>query len=89
MAKIRDLKNEVNYLIYEVLSDCNTFMAFHHEKTGEALKLVEEAVELRNHLIQKINHPQSTNHKYFNDIRKELIEGADSIFEKLRKLIKK
>lgn len=88
MAKIRDLKNEVNFLVYEIISDCNTFMAFHPAKSEAAVKLVEEAVELRNNLIYKLNHPQDNSPKYFNDIRKELIDGADVIFEKLRKLIK-
>ncbi|MCK9208871.1 MAG: hypothetical protein M0P66_17305 [Salinivirgaceae bacterium] len=88
MAKIRDLKNEVNYLIFEIISDCNTFMAFHPAKSESTIKLVEEAVQLRNSLIQRINHPETTSPKYFNDLRKELIDGADKIFEKLRKLIK-
>ncbi|MBI9067563.1 MAG: hypothetical protein JEZ09_09750 [Salinivirgaceae bacterium] len=88
MPKIRDLKNEVNYLIFEIISDCNTFMSFHPEKKEEAVKLVEEAVELRNNLIQKIIHPETVSAKYFKDLRIELISGADNIFEKLRGLIK-
>lgn len=88
MAKIRDIKNEVNYLTYEILSDCNTFIALHPEKRGEAVQLMQEAAELRNELINKINHPAEVNAAYFRQIRKELVEKADSIFEKLRKLIK-
>ena len=88
MATIRELKNEVNYLTYEIVSDCNTFMNIHSAKKNEAVKLVEEAVALRNDLIQKINHPSENSNKYFNDIRSQLINGADSIFEKLRLLIK-
>jgi len=88
MAKIRDLKNEVNYLTFEIISDCNTFMTFHPDKKDAAVKLVEEAVELRNNLIQKINHPETVSTKYFKAVRNELILGADKIFEKLRALIK-
>ena len=88
MAKLRDIKNEVNYLIYEVISDCNTFMSIHPDKKDKAVKLVEEAVKLRNDLIQKINHPTEVSSKYFKKLRAELIDGADKIFEKLRKLIK-
>lgn len=88
MAKIRDLKNEVNYLAFEIIADCNTVMALHTDKKDDAIKLVEEAVELRNSLIQKINHPTETSPKYFKAIKQELIDGADAIFEKLRKLIK-
>lgn len=88
MAKIRDLKNEVNYLTFEIIEDCNTVMALHTDKKEAAIKLVEEAVELRNSLIQKINHPEETSAKYFKGIKQALIDGADAIFEKLRKLIK-
>jgi tRNA uridine 5-carbamoylmethylation protein Kti12 len=88
MAKIRDIKNEVNYLSYEVISDCNTFMALHPDKREQALKLVEEAVSLRNQMIQKINHPKEVNAQYFRAVKKELLEGADVLFEKLRKMIK-
>ena len=89
MAKIRDLKNEVNYLIYEIISDCNTFMSLHPEKQEQTVRLVEEAVELRNNLIFKINHPDDISAKYFQSLRQQLISGADKIFEKLRKLINK
>ncbi len=88
MAKIRDLKNEVNYLSYEIISDCNTYMSLHPEKRDKAVKLVEEAVELRNSLIKKINNPEEVSTKYFRKVRQELITEADKIFEKLRKLIK-
>ena len=88
MAKIRDLKNEVNYLIFEIISDCNTVIALHADKKEATLKLVNEAIELRNDLIQKINHPKETTPQYFKGLKKELVEGADKIFEKLRKLIK-
>lgn len=88
MAKIRDLKNEVNYLTYEIISDCNTFMALHPDKATEALNLVEKAVELRNSLIEKINHPDKTSPVYFRAVRTELLKGADDLFEKLRSLIK-
>ncbi|MGD9992129.1 MAG: hypothetical protein CVU09_08690 [Bacteroidetes bacterium HGW-Bacteroidetes-4] len=88
MAKIRDLKNEVNYLIYEVISDCNTFIALHPEKREQAMSLVEEAVALRNRMIQKLNHPEEVKPAYFKDLKSTLIKEVDVLFEKLRKMIK-
>lgn len=88
MAKIRDLKNEVNYLSYEIISDCNTFISIHPEKREQALALVEQAVELRNGLITRLNKPEEVSTKYFKGLKTELIDGADKIFEALRKLIK-
>ncbi len=88
MANIRDLKSEVNYLTYEIIADCNTYIYLNPGKRTETLKLIDEAVELRNHLIGKINKPESVTPQYFKGIREELIAGADAIFTKLRKLIK-
>lgn len=88
MAKIRDLKNEVNFLTFEIISDCNTYISLHPENSESTFGLVEEAVELRNKLIHKINHPDKTSSKFFKEVKKELIDGADEIFGKLRKLIK-
>lgn len=88
MAKIRDLKNEVNYLTFEIIADCNTYMGLHPENKEKTMKLVDEAVILRNSLIQKINHPEKNSTLYFKEVKKELVDSADKIFEKLRKLIK-
>ncbi len=87
MAKIRELKNEVNYLTFEIIEDCNSFISYHSDKKDDAVKLIEKAVKLRNELIEKINHPKEISNKYFKEIRNNLITGADSIFEELRKLI--
>ena len=87
MAKIRELKNEVNYLTFEVIEDCNTAISYHPEKKDDVVKLIEKAVELRNEMIKKINHPEETSNKDFKDIRNNLIKGADNIFEELRKII--
>lgn len=88
MATIREVKNEVNYLSYEVIGDCETFMGLHPEKKDETMVLIEEAVALRNDLVYKINHPEEKSNKYFKQIKTDLVDGVDVIFEKLRKLIK-
>lgn len=88
MAKIRKLKNDVNYLVFEAVSDCNSYMTLHPENCDKTMDLVIETVDLRNGLIQKINHPEEVTAAYFKNIRKELVDGVDSVFEKLRKLIK-
>ncbi len=88
MAKIRDIKNEVNYLTYEIISDCNIAMTYNPAKKGDILLLIDEAVAMRNKLIDKINNPGQISQAYFKAIKLELISTADSIFEKLRSIIK-
>ncbi len=56
--KIRDLKRDVDYIITEVISDCYTCLIVHPgSKQGEVLEIIYEAVELRNNIFEKINHP--------------------------------
>jgi hypothetical protein len=88
MASIRLLKSEINYLTFEIISDCNTFMSLHPEKKDDTMALIEKAVELRNNCILKINQAKNENHSYYADIRKTLIKEADKIFSQLRELIK-
>ena len=88
MASIRILKSEINYLTFEIISDCNTYMAIHPEKKQETLALVEKAVELRNNCIAKINQGKGEDHAYYSEIRTTLLKEADAIFSKLRDLIK-
>lgn len=88
MAKIREIKKEVNFLINEIIDDCNSFMAYHPDKSEKAVKLVEEAVALRNRLVEKINHPEKVSNNYYKELRNQLITEADAIFEKLRGMIK-
>jgi hypothetical protein len=88
MASIKLLKSEINYLVFEIISDCNTFIALHPEKREDALELVQQAVELRNSCIVKINSGKGQDHAYYKAVRSDLLKGADSIFSKLRDLIK-
>ncbi len=88
MASIRDLKKDINYLTYEIISDCNTFMSVNPDKRQDAIKIVEKAVEIRNKLIAKVNNPESAKPSYFREIKVEIIKQADDMFEQLRKLIK-
>jgi 2-polyprenyl-6-methoxyphenol hydroxylase-like FAD-dependent oxidoreductase len=88
MAKIRELKNEVNFLTYEIIADCNTYMYLNPARRTQVMALIEEAVSLRNKIIGQINHPATDDPKYFKKLRADLIVGADAIFSKLRELIK-
>ena len=58
MASKRDLKKDIDYLVYELLSDCFIYSDMHPGKENEALSLIiEDAVNLRNDLIARVNNP--------------------------------
>ncbi len=90
MSSIRKLKNDINYLTYDLINECFTYKQFHPEvdnkKVDEAIK---EIVRQRNELIFKVNHPDANNDPkktktHFNKIREDLSK-LEKIVEKLGK----
>jgi hypothetical protein len=94
MANIRDLKKDIDYLFFELFSDCFTYASLHDsDKRGQVQSLVEEAIESRNEFIEKVNNPSGKDDpklvkQYYSAIRKELFEKIDGYFTKLSDLSK-
>jgi hypothetical protein len=89
MANRRDLKKDIDYLVYEVVSDCFTLMTVKQEENSEEITgIVAEAVNLRNELFARVNNPDGKDNRvivksHFTKIRKDLVEGIDKLFEKI------
>lgn len=84
MASIRHIKKDIDYLVSEVVSDCCTFMYLYPEKKQEeALAIINEAIELRNNLIERVNHPEGKAKLYYKAIFKDLFSGVDAAFKKI------
>jgi hypothetical protein len=92
MASVRELKKDIDYLIYEVISDCFTFSTLHPDvKTDELSALISEAVDFRNDLIARVNNPDGKSNPkivraYYRKVAQDLFEGADKFFSKLSDL---
>jgi hypothetical protein len=92
MASIRELKKDIDYLIFEVISDCFVFSNVHPEnKTDELSILISDAVEFRNDLIARVNHPDGKDNPkivraYYKTVEKDLLTGVDKLFERLSAL---
>jgi hypothetical protein len=89
MASIRELKKDIDYLIYEVISDCFIYSNIHPEnKTDELSSLISDAVEFRNELIARVNNPDGKDNPkivkaYYKTVEKDLLTGVDKLFERL------
>jgi hypothetical protein len=92
MANIRELKKEVNNLVYELISDCFIYSGLHaDDKKDKVTAILSEAVNLRNDLIARINNlPGKADPKvvrsHLRMVKSDLIEGVDSLFGKLSSL---
>lgn len=89
MASVRNLKKDIEYLVFEVVSDCFTFAGLHPgRQTEELTDIIEDAVQLRNDLFSRINGADLSaapefRKAHFNEVRKDLFTGVDRLFDRL------
>jgi hypothetical protein len=94
MASVRELKKDIDYLVYEVISDCFVFSELHPEiKSDELSAIISEAVDFRNDLIARVNNPDGKDNPkivkaYYKTVEKELLTGVDKLFTRLSELTK-
>lgn len=88
MASLRMLKKDIDYLVEQVLEDSYFTIYFHPEKKEKAIQVIEEAVDFRNSLFERVNSPAEKNNKslvkkHYAQIRRDMFSGVDQLFEKL------
>ena len=89
MASIRELKKDIDYLVFEVISDCFVYSNVHPDnKTDELTAVISDAVEFRNDLIARVNNPDDKDNPkivkaYYKAVQKDLLSGVDKLFERL------
>jgi len=64
MASKRELKKDIDYLTYEVVADCYTYMHMYPEKNrDEVMQIINDTIAVRNDLIERVNHPDAKDDK--------------------------
>lgn len=92
MASIRELKKDIDYLIFEVISDCFVYSGIHPEnKSDELSAIISDSVAFRNDLIARVNNPDGKDNPkivkaYYKAVEKDLITGVDKLFDRLSTL---
>ncbi len=86
---LRDIKKDVEFFVGEFIDDCSLFLEYNPDKASEELaKIIEEAVDLYNDLKDKAAAKVEGNKRlYFADLRKEMFEKLDSLYERLSEQI--
>ena len=94
MASIRELKKDIDYLVFEVISDCFVYAGLHPDnKASEVSGIVNDAVSLRNDLIARVNKPVVKDEpklvrEHFKAVQNDLVAGVDKLFDQLSSLTK-
>ena len=91
MANLRNLKQEIDYRLEEVVFDCDMAMCFQPSKEQEIFAVMQEAVGVRNALFAKAMNPaephnRSLVRKHYAALRAEMIAAFNGLFEKLSKI---
>ncbi len=94
MASIRTIKKDLAYLVNAVISDAYVALYFQPASQRDAIfGLVEKAAELNNTLLDRINRPAEKHNpslvkKHYAQIRREMTEGVEKLFEELSQICK-
>ena len=88
---LRDIKKDIEFLIGDFVEDCLMFAMLHPEKDVAGVEaLINEANDLADELIDKVNHPASDvkARTWYNGVGADLVTGLDRLCEKLSALAK-
>jgi hypothetical protein len=87
---LRDIKKDIDYVLSAFIEDCSLVAAVNSKVSEEkASELMEEAVDLYNELRDKVGKVEGDAKKYYNALRKEVLEKTDALYEKLSEAVKK
>ncbi len=94
MASIRELKKNIDNLVFEVISDCFVYSGVHPDnKSDELSAIISDAVNFRNDLIARVNNPDGKDNPkiikaFYKSVEKDLVAGVDKLFKRLSGLSK-
>jgi len=92
MASKKELKKDIDNLVFGFISDSLLFMGMHPDQDAEKVSaLIHEAVNLRNNLIERINNVVNKEDPkavkiYFQTIKSDLNSGMDELCKRLSSL---
>ncbi|MGQ1947747.1 hypothetical protein ACT3CD_11680 [Geofilum sp. OHC36d9] len=86
MANVRTLKKDINFLTSELVTQAYMNQIFFKTSDEELVNQITEALEFRNDLIAKVNHPDGKDNpklikSYFSKVRKEMVEKFGKLFD--------
>ena len=88
---LRDIKKDIEYILSAFVEDCSIFVTVNPKASEDKVAaLIDEAVALYNDLRNKVGAKKIEGSKklYYMDLRKELLEKTDALYEKLSAAVK-
>jgi hypothetical protein len=92
MASVRNLKKDIDFLMNEIVADCNLFVLAHPDKKQEeAAAIITDTVELWNQLYERVNNPDGKDNpklvkKHYKSVEMDLLSESHKLFERISEL---
>lgn len=89
---LRDIKKDIQYVVGAFIDDCTLFLNMNPGKNADEITvLIDKAVDLYNDLRDKVVKGADAEKAkgYYLDIRKELLEKTDALYDELSACVKK
>lgn len=93
MANLRTLKKEIDYILEELVFDCDMAICFQPSNDKEIFEVMKEGVEVRNRLYEKANNPvephnESLVRKHYSALYREIEQSFGALFDRLSEINK-
>ncbi len=93
MANLRVLKKSIDYILEELVFDCDMAICFQPSKGEQVFELMKRGVELRNELYVRANNPvephnRSLVRKHYAALHRDMIASFEALFNELSELNK-
>lgn len=86
MASIKNLKKDINYVLGDVITYAMDVASLKN-KTKEADPIIDEAIEVYDALIAKVNTKEVENKRaHFNSVKDDLQKHSEALIEKVHKI---
>ena len=88
MAKVRDLKKDINYVLGDIIEEVYIWEYNNTDKdTKKSEAIIDEAIATFDELIEKVNKRDVEDKRaHYRAISKELEDRGQALLEKLNKL---
>ncbi len=93
MANLRVLKKGIDYILEELVFDCDMAICFQPSKGDQVFELMKKGVALRNELYVRANNPiephnRSLVRKHYAALRRDMISQFEALFTELSEINK-
>lgn len=88
---LRVIKKDIKFLTNEFLSDAFISISFTEdvEKVQKIIDLTNEALDLQDDMICKINNPQGNKRVYYRNLTEEMLSATDTLYDRLSEIVAK